>query len=69
MTYNKDNTTVSVDRVSRAMATLKSTGQRTEVPWLRSLCQRKWWEAASIEKLASCGYRVRYDRTDPRRVW
>ena len=54
-------------RVTRAMAALRFTGERTTNAWLARLCKTKFKEAASAQKLDSCGYRVRFDRTDPRR--
>ena len=57
------------DRLDRAMACLRSTGERTKVPWLRSLCQRKWWEAASIQKARSCGHHVSLMTTRDWRVF
>ena len=60
---------VSTARASRAMATLRFTGTRTTHTWLRDLCQSKYVEIAANQKLASCGYRVRFDRTNPRSIW
>ena len=59
MTYNKDNTTVSVDRVSRAMAALRFTGERTTNAWLARLCKAKFTEAASAQKLDELGVYLR----------
>ena len=76
MTYHKDSTTVPVDRVTRAMAALRFTGERTTNAWLAHLCRMKFTEAAAIHKLDASGYRVqhawgqpvRFNRTDPRSV-
>ena len=57
------------DRLHRAMLTLKFTGQNTTVPWLRGLCHRKWWEAASAQKLRSCGYHISLRTTRDWRVF
>jgi hypothetical protein len=67
VTYPEAQSTTS--RVSRAMATLRFTGERTTNPFLARLCKAKYTEAAAIEKLTSSGYRVRPTRTNPRSVW
>jgi len=51
------------------MACLRFTGQRTRNAWLKSLCQRKWWEAASAQKLRSCGYHISLRTTRDWRVF
>lgn len=53
-------------RLDRALAALKFTARNAEHPWLRRLALMKHWEAAARQKLVSGGYRVRFDRTDPR---
>ena len=63
-----DSTTLSVGRVTRAMAALRFTGERTTNAWLARLCKAKFTEAAAIHKLDASGYRVRFNRTDPRSV-
>ena len=59
----------TVARLDRAMACLRFTGQRTRNAWLKSLCQRKWWEAASAQKLRSCGYHISLRTTRDWRIW
>ena len=56
-------------RVTRAMAALRFTGERTTNAWLARLCKAKFTEAAAVEKLDASGYRVRFNRTDARRVY
>ena len=65
MSHQKDSTA----RASRAMATLRFTGERTTNAWLARLCKAKYTEAAAIHKLDASGYRVRFNRTDARRVY
>ena len=63
-------------RVTRAMAALRFTGERTTNAWLARLCKAKYTEAAAIHKLDASGYHlqhtwgqpVRFNRTDPRSV-
>jgi len=81
MDYQKNSTTPALTkrpiagmsdadrRLERAMATLKHTGTTSPNAWTRTLCRSKFTEAAARAKLATCGYRVRYDRADPRSVW
>jgi len=56
-------------RLMRAVATLAHTHRTTGNDWLHRLTISKSAEAVARLKLATCGYRVRYDRTDPRSVW
>ena len=58
-----------VDRLARSVEALRFTARHSEHAWLRRLALVKYWEGAAAQKLASCGYRVRYDRTDSRSVW
>jgi len=58
-----------VARLDRAMAALRFTARNSPHAGLRRLALMKYWEAAAQSKLATCGYRVRYDRTDPRSVY
>ena len=53
-------------RVSRAMAALRFTGERTQNRWLTRLCRMKFTEAAALEKLDSCGYTVTFNREQER---
>ena len=57
------------DRLARAVEALRFTARHSEHAWLRRLALVKYWEGAAAQKLASCGYRVRYDRTNPRGIW
>ena len=63
------NTQHEVARLDRAMACLRFAGQRTRNAWLKSLCHRKWWEAASAQKLRSCGYHISLRTTRDWRVF
>ena len=65
----QDRSQASTCRVSRAVEALRFTARHNPHPWLRKLALMKYWEAAAAQKLAMCGYRVRFDRTDPRSIW
>ena len=83
MSHHKDSTSPSptrvrsagvyehttAERLTRALGTLEHTASTTGVDWLERTCRAKVREARAHLKLASCGYRVRFDRTDPRRVY
>ena len=58
-----------VDRLARSVEALRFTARHSEHAWLRRLALVKFWEAAAAQKLVTRGYRVRFDRTDPRSIW
>jgi hypothetical protein len=62
-------TSVAPERLRRAMGTLLHTHRSTGVDWLHALTASKAHEAVARIKLESCGYHVRFDRTNPRSVW
>ena len=61
MTYPTNTVQHDARRVTRAMAALRFTGERTQNQWLTRLCRMKYTEAAAVEKLDSCGYAVTFN--------